>query len=237
MIQPSTFAFLRKLAKNNTREWFHLNRESSHKARQNMFDLAAKLAVSINRFDERLGYPDPRKCLFRIARDTRFSKDKSPYKTNFGLILNAAGSVHSPFSCYYVHIEPGNCQVSAGVYAAEPETVKTLREAIDGNFEEFEGILSRKDFKRRVGGLVRDENALKRVPAGFDKESPAAEYLKLKHFYVHAPVSDAETMSPDFVKKAAALFKIMHPLNLFFDRAIEKRLLRDQAALRESFNV
>ncbi len=223
MIQPATFTFLRKLAKNNEREWFHANKSSYEQAKQNILDVATQLIAAINTFDKTLGYPDPKKCLFRIARDTRFANDKSPYKTNFGCIMNPDGTRKSELSGYYMHIEPGASFLSAGIYMAMPDVVKAVREAIDDEFEAFSEIISQKEFAKKIGDLSRDEDALSRVPKGFDKDSPAAEYIKLKHFYVMAPISDVEATSKDFVKKAAALYKIMYPFNSFMNRAIKNK--------------
>ena len=116
MIQQATFTFLRKLAKNNNREWFHANKATYDAAKQNVLDVVGQLIGQVNKFDKTLGYPDPKKCFFRIARDTRFSYDKSPYKLNFGAIINSEGTTRSELSGYYLHVEPGNCFVSCGVY-------------------------------------------------------------------------------------------------------------------------
>ena len=222
MIQTATFSFLRNLAKNNDREWFHAHKAGYEQAKQNVLDVAAQLIAAINTFDKTLGYPEPKKCLFRIARDTRFSYDKSPYKTNFGVIMNPDGSPRSNLSGYYMHVEPGQCFLSSGIYMPMPDTLKAVRTAIEEDFSEFLKILSQKELVRKIGDLSRDDDALSRVPKGFDKDSPAAEYLKLKHFYVMVAVSDKEMTATDFVKKAASLYKIMYPFNSFMNRVITR---------------
>jgi len=221
MIQKSTLHFLQELADNNYREWFHEHKAEYDAAKQNIVDVGVQLITEINKFDKTIGYPDPKKCMFRIARDTRFAKDKSPYKTNMGFLLNAEGSTRSELPGYYMHAEPGNCFVSCGVYMASPPVLKAVRAAIDDDWKTFSAILNKKAFKDVFGNtLAQDDDMLSRVPAGFDKYSPAAAFLKLKHFYVFHPVSDKDMCSKDFVKEAAHLYKLMEPLCTFLRRAI-----------------
>ena len=221
MIQKSTFDFLKQLSENNYREWFHEHRPEYEAAKQNVLEVTAALLAEINKFDKSIGFPDPKKCLFRIARDTRFANDKSPYKTNFGVIMNAAGSTRSELPGYYMHIEPGNCFVSCGVYMASPQVVKAIRAAIEDEWSAFSAIVNKKAFKDAFDTLARDEDVLSRVPQGFDKDSPAAEFLKLKHFYVFRPVTNKEACSKDYIQTAAHYYKLMQPLNTFLLKAIK----------------
>jgi len=220
MINKSTFDFLKQLSANNYREWFHEHRTEYEAAKQNVLEVAAALLAEINKFDKSIGFPDPKKCLFRIARDTRFANDKSPYKTNFGVIMNAAGSTRSELPGYYMHVEPGNCFVSCGVYMPSPPVLKAIRTAIEDEWKVFLAIISKKAFKDTFDTLSIDEDALSRVPQGFDKDSPAAEYLKLKHFYVHRPISQKEICSKDYIQTAAQYYKLMQPLNSFLFQAV-----------------
>ena len=219
-IERSTLDFLQDLKKNNDREWFHASRNRYEAAKNNVLETASELLVAINRFDSSMGYPDLRRCMFRIARDTRFSADKSPYKTNLGVVFAPDGRVHSPLSRFYMHIEPGASFVSCGVYLPEPETLRSIREAIDDEWETFRAILDRKAFKTNLGDLSREDRVLKRVPTGFDKDSPAAEYVKLTRFYAFKDLDEDTVCSPGYVETAAGLFRIMHPLNEFLNRAI-----------------
>ena len=221
MIDISTFTFLHDLKENNYREWFHEHRPEYEKARENVVESAGKLLTEINKFDNSLGFPDPKRCIFRIARDTRFSLNKEPYKINFGIALNKGGKTMSRYSCYYVHIEPGKCLLSCGIYMPQPEALKNIREAIDYAPEELISILENPLFKKEFGDLSFEDAPLKRVPLGFDKNSPAAEYLKLKHFYVSKPVKDEFLQHKDFEKRAAALFEITYPLNNHLNNIIE----------------
>jgi len=219
MIQYATLKFLKDLARNNNREWFHAHREAYDNARENAREMVGVLLAEINKFDK-IGFYNPRKAMFRIARDTRFTHDKSPYKPNFGIILNADGSTRSPLSGYYVNIEPGNCFLSCGLYMLPPDLLKAVRLTIDEEFDTFKNIISKKAFKQAFIDLARDDDALSHMPTGFDKNSPAAEYLKLKHFYVMANVSNKEMMGSTFVDNAAACFRLMKPFNDFLNEIV-----------------
>jgi uncharacterized protein (TIGR02453 family) len=124
---------------------------------------------------------DASKAIFRINRDVRFSKNKAPYKTNFGASINPGGK-KSMIAGYYVHIEPGKSFLAAGTYMPEAPYLSAIRQEIDYNLEEFKKIVGAKDFKKEFTSLSV-EDALKTVPKGYDKENPALEFLKLKHFH------------------------------------------------------
>jgi len=175
---------------------------------------------AIAAFDPEIGLLEPKKCLFRIYRDVRFSPDKSPYKTHFGAIFRPRTAER--ISGYYMHIDPQEIFLSYGYYMADPEQLKKIRRGIYSDFDTFSEILNNKTFKKEVGDLFRDEDALQRVPNGFDKDHPAAEYLKLKHFYVHKPISKSQLLSEDFIEYAAKIYKIMYPLGEFLDDIVNE---------------
>lgn len=221
MIQKSTLQFLKDLKKNNYREWFNDNKQKYEAAKENIIEVVGELIKQINKFEPSLGYPEPKKCLFRIYRDVRFSKNKEPYKTNMGAILGPEGNTKTLKSGYYMHIDPGSSFISCGVYMPFPAVTKAIRTAIAEDFDTFSAIISNKAFKKQFADLHRDEDALQRVPTGFDKNSPAAEYLKLKHFYVMYTFTDSELTDAKFVQKAAEIFKVMKPLNDWLNAIIE----------------
>jgi uncharacterized protein (TIGR02453 family) len=223
MIEKPTLTFLTQLRKNNYREWFHEHKNEYDAAKQNVVDTTAALLQEINKFDKTIGFPEPRKCLFRIARDTRFATDKSPYKPNFGVIMNSEGNTRCELSGYYMHVEPGNCFVSCGIYMPTPDLLKAIRIKIDEEWDVFSGILQKKAFREAFDNLVRDDDTLSRVPTGFDKDSPAADILKLKRFYVMAGISNKDAGSKDFIKQAAAYYRLMQPLNTFLNEAAKER--------------
>ncbi|MCL2502476.1 MAG: DUF2461 domain-containing protein [Bacteroidales bacterium] len=220
MITSSTLQFLKELAQNNEREWFHAHAGAYAAAKQNVLNTAQALMTEICRFDASLNYVDPKRCLFRIARDTRFSHDKSPYKPNFGLLFHALGTkAKAGIPGYYLHIQPDNSFVSCGIYCPPPDILRTIRKSIYDNWEEFNAILH-PPTPVAWEGLYRDEDALKRVPNGFPKEHPSAPCLMLKHFYLLVPLTDAALQSPDLTKKAAGHYQTMQPFNRFMEEAI-----------------
>ncbi|MDR1553527.1 MAG: DUF2461 domain-containing protein [Prevotellaceae bacterium] len=220
MIEKSTLKFLSELSKNNYREWFNDNKIRYEAARDNVLDASKKLYTEISKFDSNIIFDDPKKCMFRIYRDTRFYKYKEPYKTNIGIVFSPDGTKKCQLSSYYMHIEPDSSFVSCGVYMPDAEILKAIRLAIYEDFEVFSKIVENKIFKKHFGTLCRDEDCLSRVPVGFDKDSPACDYLKLKHFYVFQSFSNNEVCNSDFVENAAQALKLTKPLHDWLNKAI-----------------
>ena len=211
-MQSSTLQFLRNLEKNNNREWFNENKTLYQEAQQDVISFVEKLIEEMVDFDEEMGKLEAKKSVFRIYRDTRFSKDKTPYKTNFGAGLGMGKG--NKISGYYLHIEPGKSFLAGGVYKPEPSVLKTIRQEISAFGDEFKAILEQDEFRNYFRGLSV-EDKLKKVPQGFEKDDKMAEYLKLKHFIVTHPVSDEQLLSENAFKEFAKIFKAMKPLNDF----------------------
>ena len=211
-MQSSTLQFLRNLEKNNNREWFNENKTLYQEAQQDVISFVEKLIEEMADFDEEMGKLEAKKSVFRIYRDTRFSKDKTPYKTNFGAGLGMGKG--NKISGYYLHIEPGKSFLAGGVYKPEPTVLKTIRQEISAFGDEFKAILEQDEFRNYFRGLSV-EDKLKKVPQGFEKDHKMAEYLKLKHFIVTHPVSDDQLLSENAVKEFTKIFKAMKPLNDF----------------------
>lgn len=211
-IEASTLNFLKKLSKNNNREWFTENKDQYITAQQNVLNVVETLIEKIGEFDEEILKIDAKKSLFRIYRDVRFSKDKSPYKTNFGAGLGMGKG--NKISGYYLHVEPGKSFLAGGVYQPETSVLKEIRKEISMNAKEFLEILERDDFRNNFRGLSV-EGKLQRVPNGFEKDDPMAEFLKLKNFIVVHPISDDALMDENATKNIAKIFKSMKPLNDF----------------------
>lgn len=211
-IEASTLHFLKNLSKNNNREWFTENKDQYIAAQQNVLNMVENLIEKIGAFDEEIMKIDAKKSLYRIYRDVRFSKDKSPYKTNFGAGLGMGKG--NKISGYYLHIEPGKSFLAGGVYQPEPSVLKEIRKEISMNAKEFQEILQQDDFRNNFRGLSV-EGKLQRVPNGFDKDDPMAEFLKLKNLIVVHPISDDALMQENATKNMAKIFKSMKPLNDF----------------------
>lgn len=213
-LNKETLKFLRDLTKNNNREWFNENKEKYTAAHENVLNFVEAIIAEIAEFDEEIGKTDGKKALFRIYRDVRFSKDKSPYKTNFGAGLGMGKG--RKISGYYLHIEPGKSFLAGGVYQPDPQTLKEIRKEISYNGEQFSKIVEQKEFRNNFRGLSV-ENKLKNVPQGFEKDDKMAEYLKLKNFIVTHPISDETLLSDNAVEYIVKVFKSIAPLNEFLE--------------------
>lgn len=213
-LSSKTFDFLKKLTQNNNREWFTENKGLYTDSQENVINFLEDLIKEMGGFDEELSKIDAKKSLFRIYRDTRFSKDKSPYKTNFGASLGMGKG--SQKGGYYLHLEPKKSFLAGGIYMPESSVLKEVRKEISLYGEDFLKILNQKDFKKHFPELDQDDK-LKKVPQGFEKEDPMAEYLKLKNFIVVYNLKDEEVLDKNAVKNLAKIFKLMKPLNDFLN--------------------
>lgn len=213
-ISPKVFDFLKKLTKNNNREWFTENKNLYTEAQESMVLFLEDLIKEMSEFDAEIGKIDAKKSLFRIYRDTRFSKDKTPYKTNFGASLGMGKG--SQKGGYYLHLEPGKSFIAGGIYMPESSVLKTLRKEISLYGQDFIKILNDKEFKNYFPELDQDDK-LKKVPQGFEKEDPMAEYLKLKSFIVVYNLNDDEITDKNASQNLSKIFKAMKPLNDFLN--------------------
>ena len=212
MVSESTIQFLKDLKTNNNREWFLDNKKRYETVKKEYYQLTADFLDSMKPLDPALELLEVKNCVFRINRDIRFSKDKSPYKTNFGVGLGMGKG--NKISGYYLHIEPGKSFLAGGVYQPEPSVLKEIRKEISMNAKEFQEILQQDDFRNNFRGLSV-EGKLQRVPNGFEKDDSMAEFLKLKNFIVVHPISDDALMGENATKNIAKIFKSMKPLNDF----------------------
>ncbi|EJL74294.1 DUF2461 domain-containing protein [Chryseobacterium populi] len=213
-ISTKTFDFLKKLTKNNNREWFTENKDLYTESQGNVIFFLEDLIKEMSGFDEELAKIDAKKALFRIYRDTRFSKDKIPYKTNFGASLGMGKG--SQKGGYYLHIEPGKSFLAGGIYMPESSVLKEVRKEISLYGNDFLKILNNKDFKKHFPELNQDDK-LKKIPQGFEKEDPMGEYLKLKNFIVLYSLKDEEILDKNAVKNFSKVFKLMKPFNDFLN--------------------
>lgn len=221
MLQTSTIQFLKQLAKNNNKEWFDANRKKYDAAKTDLASFFQQVIIEFAKTDASIATVNVKDCLFRINRDVRFAKDKSPYKTNMGAYLNVNGK-KSITAGYYLHIEPGNSFVGGGIYQPDADALKKIRQEIDYNFDDFKKIITSKRFKAvYTKGLSMDgEVSLSRPPKGYDESNPAIDYLKLKSFVGKATLTDAEVTDKKFVSIVVKAFKALHPMIVFFNNAL-----------------
>lgn len=221
MLQPATVRFLKDLKKNNNKEWFEKNRKQYEAAKEDFAQLVQTVIDKFAKKDEDIAHLKAKDCTFRINRDVRFSKDKSPYKTNMGASINKGGKKIMSAG-YYFHLEPGNSFVGGGLYTPMPEDLKKVRQEIDYSFDEFKGIVGSKKFKAMYGDLNRSaEFTLSRPPKGYDINNPAVDYLKLKSFIAMTPVSDTELTDKNLARKITDAFEALLPMVKFMHRAME----------------
>ena len=221
MLQPSTLKFLKDLKKNNNKPWFDTHRKQYEEAKN---DFGSFIQVVIDKHgqkDETIREQEAKKCMFRINRDIRFSKDKTPYKTNMGASINRGGR-KSVFAGYYFHCEPGESFVGGGIWMPMPPETKKVRQEIDYCFDEFKKIVQAKKFTNIYGDLYSGEDmSLSRVPQGFDKDNPAGEYLKLKSWIAMQSLKDVDLTSKELLKKTLMAFEALQPMVAFINRALE----------------
>jgi uncharacterized protein (TIGR02453 family) len=212
------FRFLEDLKAHNDREWFQENKARYEAAaRDPMLRFIAAFSSSLAGISRHF-VADPRPAggsMFRIHRDTRFSKDKSPYKTHlaahFSYRTPGAGGVHGPG--FYLHIEPGASFAGGGLWHPDPESLFKVREAISTRSRAWKVI--------RESGLEIQGDALKRVPQGFDPMHPWAEDLKLKDFYTVTDLPDAQVLAADFPERVSHACRQASPLVAFLCKALD----------------
>ena len=219
MIKKETVDFLKRLKKNNSKEWFDNNRTKYLAAKENYLDFVTEILHTLKSIDPTLQDIQPKNCVFRINRDVRFSSNKNPYKTNFGASFSKGGK---KIACagYYFHLEPGACFIGGGYWMPMADDLNKIRQEIDYSFDEFKNIIQQRAFKNTFDTLDNKE-ILIRPPKGYEKDNPALEYLKLKNFIVMAGIEENELLEKDLIPKVISHFKIMKPLVDFLNRAID----------------
>ncbi len=223
---PLTIDFLIDLKNNNNRDWFNANKDIY------LNELKGKALTLINEMQYAFlsdGLPfnaDMKKSLFRIYRDIRFSKDKTPYKTHLGIFFpyKADSTQHKPIEAtgLYLHIEPNMCFIAGGLHRPQPAQLKNIRNSINGNYQQFKNIINDKFFTNEFTKILNDES-LKRVPRGFPKEHPAADLLKLKGYSLiysfPCDIIFSRSLISLIIKKAKAMSPFLEFLdNAAFDR-------------------
>jgi uncharacterized protein (TIGR02453 family) len=219
MLKPETLEFLKKLDKNNNREWFNAHKADFIVAKENIAALTGYLISEIAKFDPSISGTLPEDCVFRIYRDIRFSKNKSPYKNNLGAYI-APGGRKSMSPGYYFHIQPGQCFIAAGLHMPDSGALLKVRKAIAGKTEELLKTLRAKSFKERFGELHGDK--LKTMPKGFPADHPAIEYLKMKSLTAYRQYkSDKIVLGKDYPKMLVGDAKAIFPLLTFLRAALK----------------
>lgn len=219
-IKPQTIEFLSNLAKNNNREWFLLNKDNYETALQNMVAFADELLTQLQKID--ISIPNTltgKKSVMRIYRDVRFSKDKTPYKNNFGIGFSSVGK-NGNYPGYYIQIQPNNNFVAGGYWMPEAAHLKAIRQEIDYNTAQFKTIIEAEDFLNYFEGLSQTDK-LKTCPKGYNPDNENIELLKLKSFTVFHSFTDEEIMNSKIIADMIQGFTLICPLTNFIKNALQ----------------
>jgi len=213
--------FLEALHDNNNREWFNANKSLYKKANDVFCDFTKQLIDGLSEFDESVRGLQAKDCVYRIYRDTRFSSDKTPYKTHFSAFVAPHGK-KSGYGGYYVHIEPtedgliGSSMLAAGLVMPEPAVLRSIREEILDNGDEITDAV-----KRSNGFSVSIYNQLKRTPTGFPTGTPYDWMLRLKDACTEKKLSGKDILSEDFLQRTLDDFRSIKPYLDHINRAVQ----------------
>lgn len=221
MIEPQTLKFLSQLKKNNNKPWFDAHRAQYEAARIDFTNFIQLVIDALQKSDTNITGITAKDSQFRINRDIRFSKDKRPYKENFGAFI-ARGGKKSIYAGYYFHLAPGNSFAGGGLWQPEPANLKKVRQEIDYNWEEFQSIVKNKTFKKTFDDLYKGEDmSLKRMPKGYEEDHPAIDYLKLQSLIAETTFTDNELTKSTLHKKTLSAFQALQPLLNFINRSLD----------------
>lgn len=210
-------SFLKDLSKNNNRDWFNANKQQYLVVKLEFENIIDLLTHEIRKFDSGLGTLQAKDCTFRIYRDVRFSKDKSPYKTQMGAFM-VPGGKKSGKAGYYFHLEPGNIFLAGGMYLPPPDILKHVRENIFNNIDEFKSIIQGENFLVQFGAISGEK--LKMAPKGFSKEFPDMELLKFKSYTIVKIIDHTAINNKNMIETLARNFKSMKAFNHFLNTSL-----------------
>ena len=215
VIKKESIDFLKKLSKNNNREWFNANKEKYTDAHENIIAFADSLIREMNKHDD-IETESGKKSLMRIYKDVRFSKEKTPYNTHWsGSMKRATKKLRGG---YYFHIGPGNSFLAGGFWGPEPHDLKRIRQDIDLNYKDWQKMLAGKTLVNTFGKLMGAQ--VESAPRGYAKDHPAIDLLRYKQFILKHDFSDEEVCSPGFVQSMSKVYKNMRPFLDFMSEVL-----------------
>lgn len=226
--------FLSNVATHNNRPWFHEHKAEYEACKDNFEAGVSRLIAAISKFDPEIGHLTAQDCCYRFYRDIRFSADKSPYKRHFGAYICAHGR-KSLYGGYYIHMQPGRCLISCGVYFLPTNILTSCRNEIMVNIEEWRRAVEDKKFVKLFGRPDEgqwDENEdiltkkgfgmqhLKKAPKGFPSDTDSLDYLKMKDYTAWICVGDDFFDGDDWIQKSCEVFKTAKPMMDFMNRVV-----------------
>jgi len=213
--------FLAGLKAHNRKSWFETHRAEYDALRSEFEELVQEVILRVARFEPEVADVTPRECIYRIYRDVRFAKDKSPYKTNFSAGIGPTGKKGGAES-YYFHIDAaGKLLVAGGIYMPDGRQLLQIRRAIADDPRGFQAIVTSAAFRRRFGGLY-DKDSLKRPPRGFDCDHPAMEWLKLKRYVAWSEKPASAVGSSKLAAYVADECRALQPLSSWLRAALAR---------------
>lgn len=205
-IPKSAIDFLKLVSKHNNREWFNAHKDQYLEAYGQIIGFADGLLEKMNEHD-RIETESGKKSIYRIYADTRFSKDKNPYKTHWGMGFKRA--TQKLRGGYYLHLESGNSFIAGGFFAPNPDDLKRIRQDIDFNHEDWNNMLAGKQLVKTFGKLQGEQVAT--APKGYAKDHPAIHLLRYKQFLLRHSFTDEQVLAKNFTANANDVFKSMRP--------------------------
>ncbi|MDK8186983.1 MULTISPECIES: DUF2461 domain-containing protein [Sphingomonas] len=223
MIDHKTFQFLRDLQNHNDKDWFENHRDAYNAAVDNLTDVAARLIDSAKSYDPAIGKLtlDPKDCISRIHRDMRFQKGKPPYKPDW--FISIGDPQNRATAAYYLHVQPAESYAGGGVYTPAPEALKAIRHRIADQLDDWTTIVEGKALTDVMPGGIDAPEELKTIPQGFDKDDPAAEYLRMKGYVANRPLSNKDLESDRAHDLVVEAFAAAQPLVAFLNSALSSR--------------
>ena len=215
---PALFEFLEGLSQNNNRPWFVLHKPAYDILREEFLALVTGLIEDIRKFDTELGPIDPKKAALRIYRNLRFSRDKTPFKTNFACAIG--GRAQRGFRpAYYFHVDAkGILLAGGGIYQPDKSVLANIRRNIATHPERFSKVLRAARFNKTYGGLAAEES-LVNPPKGYAADTPHIDAIKMKHFFGIVEIDIKKKSPKDLRAEVAGLFRDVHPLVAFLREA------------------
>lgn len=224
-MSPDTLPFFAELAQNNNREWFMDNKSRYDAIREEFIDLTAQIIDELSVLDPTIGHPDPKKCLYRIYRDLRFTQDKRPYKTHISFFLSSYGIKRSGEAGYYMQIGQedygltGNCTLGGGIFMPDKDKLAAIRQEIFYNTDEFLKIVNNKEYKKYFGDTFFTTRILSRAPKGYPNDWEHAHWLKFNDYCTMHAVPDKYMASDGLKDYVMKVFRATVPLNRFILQA------------------
>ncbi len=213
------FEYLKDLEQNNNREWFAANKDRLQPVRSQFESFFDDLIQKIYKFDESIGRQTAAKCMYRMHRDTRFSKDKTPFKIHIAAFVASGGYKQHHMPGYYLHIQNNESCAGAGLHMPLPKDLDKIRKEIYYNIDEFKAIIESPDYCRFYNGFFGPDK-LKKAPKNFPSDFPDIELLKNKSYSIITEFSNEEVLSKDFFDRVLSAFKVAHPFNRFLNRGL-----------------